>query len=109
MFGDTGHGLCLLVASIFALKYASKSLHSIFYMILMMSLFSIFCGWIYNEFFSVPILLQPSCYIRNEHKFDRQENCVYGFGMDHVWAEASNETAFINSFKMKFAIVVGVV
>lgn len=79
-------------------------------MIFMMGLFSLYCGWIYNEFFSVPLVLQPSCWEKNEGKFARKSpDCVYGFGMDHVWFESENETAFVNSFKMKFAIIVGVI
>jgi len=30
-------------------------------------------------------------------------------GLDWVWAKAENETAFINSFKMKFSIIIGVI
>lgn len=46
----------------------------------------------------------------NGDKFERLgKECVYWFGIDHVWAQSANETSFVNSFKMKFAIVVGVV
>ena len=29
--------------------------------------------------------------------------------MDWIWGQSENETSFINSFKMKFAIVIGVI
>lgn len=79
-------------------------------MVLMMGLFSAFCGLIYNEFFAIPLIVQKSCYEKiNGHFVRSSHDCVYNLGMDHVWAQAENETAFVNSFKMKFAIIVGVI
>lgn len=34
--------------------------------------------------------------------------CVYHFGMDHVWGMSTNSIIFNNSLKMKLAIVLGV-
>ena len=73
----------------------------------MMGIFSIFCGLIYNEFFSFPLLIFDSCY--EIPSFKRVPNCSYPIGLDWIWAQSSNETAFINSFKMKFSIVIGVI
>ena len=36
------------------------------------------------------------------------ENCTYPFGIDPKWYVASNELTFFNSFKMKFAVIAGV-
>lgn len=73
-----------------------------------MAIFSIFCGAIYNDFFGSPLLIFDSCY--NNFLFTRkQSECVYPFGLDWIWVRAENETAFINSFKMKFSIIIGVV
>ncbi|KAK9126838.1 hypothetical protein Scep_015684 [Stephania cephalantha] len=65
MFGDWGHGICLLLGALFLIaresKLGSQKLGSFMemafggrYIILLMALFSIYCGLIYNEFFSVP-------------------------------------------------------
>lgn len=39
----------------------------------------------------------------------REEDCVYAFGIDSVWKVASNDMSFVNSLKMKVAVVLGVV
>ena len=70
MFGDIGHGGALLAFAIWMTKSqtARKMLPDIYalrYLILMMGIFSFYSGWIYNEFFSIPINLFGSCY---EHK-----------------------------------------
>lgn len=70
-----------------------------------MAIFSIYSGFIYNEFFGKPLLIFDSCF----PSFEMQKDCVYKFGIDWGWFLAENETSFVNSFKMKFAIVVGVV
>ena len=38
----------------------------------------------------------------------RNPNCVYTFGIDPQWKEASNVLAYMNSFKMKMAVILGV-
>ncbi|MQL79604.1 hypothetical protein Taro_012053 [Colocasia esculenta] len=65
MFGDWGHGICLLLGGLILIlrenRLGSQKLGSFMemafggrYVILLMALFSIYCGLIYNEFFSVP-------------------------------------------------------
>ncbi|KAG6417612.1 hypothetical protein SASPL_119796 [Salvia splendens] len=65
MFGDWGHGICLLLGALVLIarekRLGSQKLSSFMemlfggrYVLLLMSLFSIYCGFIYNEFFSVP-------------------------------------------------------
>ncbi|KAG6415088.1 hypothetical protein SASPL_122490 [Salvia splendens] len=65
MFGDWGHGICLLLGALVLIarekRLGSQKLGSFMemlfggrYVLLLMSLFSIYCGFIYNEFFSVP-------------------------------------------------------
>ena len=71
-----------------------------------MGLFSIYCGFIYNEFFAKPFVIFKTCY--DEFTYDRKDDCVYPFGLDWIWSSAENETSFINSFKMKFSVIVGV-
>jgi len=39
---------------------------------------------------------------------DKIPGCVYPFGLDPRWIQASNELNYFNSFKMKFAVIIGV-
>lgn len=56
-----------------------------------MSLMSIFCGSLYNEFFSLPMNLFGSCYKKewntgtNAWEGVKIENCVYPWGFDPIW------------------------
>ena len=64
MFGDIGHGLVLLCFSLF-LIFRPPSLYllnKIKYLLLLMGIFAIYCGFIYNDFFSFPFIIQDSCY-----------------------------------------------
>lgn len=113
MFGDIGHGAILLSAGIylaFFLKNKLSPFDSVKYVILLMGIFALFSGFIYNDFFSVPMIVARSCYheLPGRSEIVRRQNCVYPFGMDYMWFQASNETLFFNSFKMKFAIIAGV-
>lgn len=81
-------------------------LNQIKFLIILMGIFSIFCGFIYNEFFATPFVIFKSCY--DEFSYERKGECVYPFGLDWIWALSENETIFINSFKMKFSVIVGV-
>ena len=115
MFGDLGHGFMLFVAGIYLCCFMDNKismLNDIKYLILLMGFFAMYAGLIYNEFFSVPFVIQPSCYelTAGEQQFQRKDDdCTYAFGLDWVWAQSANETTFINSFKMKFSIVIGVI
>lgn len=67
MFGDIGHGGVLLGFAIWLLysDYARKKLTDIYnirYLVLLMGIFSFYSGWIYNEFFSIPLNVFGSCY-----------------------------------------------
>ncbi|KAG2703331.1 hypothetical protein I3760_06G133100 [Carya illinoinensis] len=127
MFGDWGHGICLLLATLFLIarerKYSSQKLGDIMemmfagrYCILMMALFSIFTGLIYNEFFSVPFeLFAPSAYACRDLSC-RDATTVglikarptYPFGVDPAWHGTRSELPFLNSLKMKMSILLGV-
>ena len=38
----------------------------------------------------------------------RKGDCVYPIGIDPKWYAATNELAFLNSFKMKMSVIIGV-
>ncbi|KAI4300056.1 hypothetical protein L6164_033474 [Bauhinia variegata] len=127
MFGDWGHGICLLLASLYFIfrekKLSSQKLGDILemtfggrYVILMMSLLSIFTGLIYNEFFSVPFaFFGPSAYeCRDLSCRDATTEGLikvrrtYPFGVDPVWHGSRSELPFLNSLKMKMSILLGI-
>ena len=120
MFGDIGHSIFLLIFSLYLFfnnKLLSLNKKSIFktmasarYFFLLMAIFSLFCGLLYNDFLSVPLYFK-SCYPRagksGEH-LKKDNNCKYSFGLDPVWTISTNELMFVNSFKMKFSVIFGV-
>ncbi|XP_030950660.1 V-type proton ATPase subunit a3-like isoform X1 [Quercus lobata] len=127
MFGDWGHGICLLLATLYFIirekKLSSQKLGDIIemtfggrYVILMMALFSIYTGLIYNEFFSVPFeLFGPSAYgCHNPSCSDAytvgliKVHNTYPFGVDPKWHGSRSELPFLNSLKMKMSILLGV-
>ena len=120
MFGDIGHSIFLLIFAFYLMynnKKFSKDNKSIFktlvsarYFLLLMGIFSLFCGLLYNDFLSVPFYFK-SCYKKNgeegEH-LEKYKDCKYQFGLDPVWSISSNELMFVNSLKMKFSVIIGV-
>ncbi|KAL0741489.1 hypothetical protein Bca4012_083002 [Brassica carinata] len=127
MFGDWGHGICLLLATMYLVlkekKLSNQKLGDIMemafggrYVILMMSLFSIYTGLIYNEFFSIPFpLFAPSAYECRDASCSEATTIgliktrdTYPFGVDPVWHGTRSELPFLNSLKMKMSILLGV-
>ncbi|XP_011089858.1 V-type proton ATPase subunit a1 isoform X1 [Sesamum indicum] len=127
MFGDWGHGICLLLGALILIarekRLGSQKLGSFMemlfggrYVLLMMSLFSIYCGLIYNEFFSVPFhIFGTSAYkCRDATCSDARSvglvkyRDTYPFGVDPSWRGSRSELPFLNSLKMKMSILFGV-
>uniref|UniRef100_A0A5B7BBN9 V-type proton ATPase subunit a n=1 Tax=Davidia involucrata TaxID=16924 RepID=A0A5B7BBN9_DAVIN len=127
MFGDWGHGICLLLGALVLIarerKLGSQKLGSFMemlfggrYILLLMSLFSIYCGLIYNEFFSVPFhIFGGSAYkCRDATCSDAYSVGLvkyrdpYPFGVDPSWRGSRSELPFLNSLKMKMSILLGV-
>uniref|UniRef100_A0A8D3DYD1 V-type proton ATPase subunit a n=1 Tax=Scophthalmus maximus TaxID=52904 RepID=A0A8D3DYD1_SCOMX len=142
MFGDLGHGM---VMSLFALwmvlteknqkkKRSSNEIWVTFfngrYIILMMGLFSVYTGLIYNDCFSKSLNIFGSCWsvkamFANQQWTNKtlQTNALltldpnvsgvfsgpYPFGIDPIWNMAVNRLSFLNSYKMKMSVVIGVV
>ncbi|CAO1942168.1 unnamed protein product [Urochloa humidicola] len=127
MFGDWGHGICLLLGALVLIlrekKLSSQKLGSFMemafggrYVILLMAIFSIYCGLIYNEFFSVPFhIFGKSAYeCREKSCSDAHTTGLikvrdpYPFGVDPSWRGSRSELPFLNSLKMKMSILMGV-
>ena len=125
MFGDIAHGLVLLCLSIYICLFKDKlkATGSMLtpaigsrYLLLLMGFFSTFCGFIYNEFASIPLNLEDTCFTQSVNVGNHTElfnrtnpNCVYSFGIDPKWGGVDNGMQFNNSFKMKFAVIIGVI
>ncbi len=128
MFGDIGHSLMIFGAALY-LCLNSKTLekNTIFktilpfrYFLLLMGFFGTFCGFMYNDFLSIPINF-PTCFTNRidlnpgqkaenitYYELNKTENCNYKFGLDPIWLTATNELAVINSLKMKLSVILGV-
>lgn len=123
MFGDVCHGGILLAFGIYLVishehwkKEGSAMVNVSYlrYLVLLMGFFSVYSGFLYNEFASVNIPLFDSCYELEQHEggkpeYHREPGCIYPFGVDFVWGTAENDVSYLNSLKMKVAIIVGVI
>ncbi|XP_028036199.1 V-type proton ATPase 116 kDa subunit a-like [Bombyx mandarina] len=133
MFGDVGHGLIMTAFSAIIVIYEKRlsknksdnEIWNIFfagrYIILLMGIFSVYTGLIYNDMFSKSLNLFGSSWMNvydNEtlanHKALELDPAVaytqtpYPFGLDPAWQFATNNIIFLNSFKMKLSIIFGV-
>ncbi|XP_066467591.1 V-type proton ATPase 116 kDa subunit a 3 isoform X1 [Tiliqua scincoides] len=100
------------------------------YLILLMGAFSIYTGFVYNECFSKATTIFPSAwsvaamanqsdwspdYITNHPLLALDPNVTgvfkgpYPFGIDPIWSLATNHLSFLNSFKMKMSVILGIV
>ncbi|CAL7935730.1 unnamed protein product [Xylocopa violacea] len=135
MFGDSGHGLIMTLFAVYMIwlekKFlAQKSTNEIWniffagrYIILLMGLFSIYTGIIYNDVFSKSLnifgsswkitynqsTIQNSAYLQLNPGTAAYKQVPYPMGMDPVWVLAENKIIFLNSYKMKLSIIFGVV
>ena len=125
MFGDFGHGalmtLCAVAMIFWERKLQKTKLDELTYMafygryiMLMMGLFSMYTGLIYNDIFSKsftvfssqwkwPEIIHPGQAVEASLKGDYR----FPFGLDWNWHEAENSLLFTNSLKMKMSILLG--
>jgi V-type H+-transporting ATPase subunit a len=111
MFGDVLHGCILLFMAIY-LMWANKETMTITnsmlvylwpyrYIILLLGIFSVYCGFIYNEAGALPLTMFETCFNRKDGF-----TCTYPFGFDSIWKTGSNELIYVNSYKMKLSVVI---
>uniref|UniRef100_K9INZ4 V-type proton ATPase subunit a n=1 Tax=Desmodus rotundus TaxID=9430 RepID=K9INZ4_DESRO len=141
MFGDVGHGLLMFLFALAmvlaedrpSVKSAKNEIWQTFfsgrYLLLLMGLFSVYTGFIYNECFSRATVIFPSGWsvatmanqsgwsdtFLAEHPLLALDPNVtgvflgpYPFGIDPIWSLAVNHLSFLNSFKMKMSVILGV-
>lgn len=83
------------------------------YLLAFMGLYAFYNGLIYNDYLSIPLNLFGSCYeaktVDGNDEWVRIEDCVYPFGIDPVWLASGSSLNFMNSYKMKLAVILGVI
>uniref|UniRef100_A0A8C5ISG4 V-type proton ATPase subunit a n=1 Tax=Junco hyemalis TaxID=40217 RepID=A0A8C5ISG4_JUNHY len=143
MFGDCGHGAVMLgfalwmvinEKSLLAQKSTNEIWNTFFsgrYLILLMGIFSMYTGFIYNDCFSksfnffgsswhiIPmfknntwnkdVLLENTVLQLNPATPGVYSGNPYPFGIDPIWNVATNKLTFLNSYKMKMSVVIGIV
>ena len=82
-------------------------------MLLLMGIFSIYCGVLYNDVFGLMADFFGTSWTETppRHGGPRElkaHGMVYPFGIDPGWHRSANELSFGNSYKMKLSIILGV-
>uniref|UniRef100_A0A7N9AM82 V-type proton ATPase subunit a n=1 Tax=Mastacembelus armatus TaxID=205130 RepID=A0A7N9AM82_9TELE len=138
MFGDMGHGVVMTCAALYLViresrLLAQKSDNEMFnmvfagrYIILLMGIFSIYTGIIYNDCFSKSLnmfgsgwsvrpmfgpkgTLDGNAVLQLDPAVPGVFNGPYPLGIDPIWNLATNKLTFLNSFKMKMSVILGVI
>uniref|UniRef100_A0A8P4K7Q4 V-type proton ATPase subunit a n=1 Tax=Dicentrarchus labrax TaxID=13489 RepID=A0A8P4K7Q4_DICLA len=129
MFGDLGHGTLMTCAALYLVLRESRLMmfSMVFagrYIILLMGIFSIYTGIIYNDCFSKSLNVFGSGWsvrpmfdarlggnkvLQLDPTIDGVFKGPYPIGIDPIWNIATNKLTFLNSFKMKMSIILGVI
>uniref|UniRef100_A0A673X111 V-type proton ATPase subunit a n=1 Tax=Salmo trutta TaxID=8032 RepID=A0A673X111_SALTR len=144
MFGDLGHGVVMACFALWMVlkekshkhKRSDNEIWTVFfegrYIILMMGLFSVYTGLIYNDCFSKSLnifgsgwsvramftdqwsvylneTLQTNALLTLDPNVTGVFSGPYPFGIDPIWNMAVNRLSFLNSYKMKMSVIIGVV
>ncbi|CAD8075273.1 unnamed protein product [Paramecium primaurelia] len=120
MFADIAHGFMLFLCGLYIIfwkNYLLKQTDSMFnlmipfrYLIVLMGFFAFYNGFIYNDYLSISLNLFGSCYSPEKQEWKREsKDCVYPFGVDPVWQASGSSLNFMNSYKMKLSVILGVI
>uniref|UniRef100_A0A8B9LIX7 V-type proton ATPase subunit a n=1 Tax=Astyanax mexicanus TaxID=7994 RepID=A0A8B9LIX7_ASTMX len=134
MFGDLGHGVLMTCAALYlvlresrltAQKNDNEMFSMVFagrYIILLMGIFSVYTGIIYNDCFSKSLNIFGSSWSVRPMFTDKDNRVLqldpavkgvfggpYPIGIDPIWNLAVNKLTFLNSFKMKMSVILGVI
>uniref|UniRef100_A0A7I4YMX2 V-type proton ATPase subunit a n=1 Tax=Haemonchus contortus TaxID=6289 RepID=A0A7I4YMX2_HAECO len=145
MFGDLGHGLLMFLCGLYFVlreknlisRNIKDEIFGMFfggrYIILLMGLFSIHAGIIYNDAFAKSFNIFGSTWLNpysqreisgwiNESGTANKELLIemdpgysyqhadgpYPYGVDPIWNVAENKLNFLNSMKMKLSVIAGI-
>ncbi|KAL5284896.1 unc-32.2 family protein [Megaselia abdita] len=132
MFGDLGHGLILCLFGLWMVtnerklgaKKSTNEIWNIFfggrYIILLMGVFSMYTGFIYNDVFSKSMNIFGSRWsnmynistVTSNHNLQMDPKSdsfgAYEMGLDPIWQLGTNKIIFLNGVKMKLSIILGV-
>uniref|UniRef100_A0A8C8MJL3 V-type proton ATPase subunit a n=1 Tax=Oncorhynchus tshawytscha TaxID=74940 RepID=A0A8C8MJL3_ONCTS len=133
MFGDMGHGVLMTCAALYLVIRESRILsqktdnemfNMVFagrYIILLMGIFSVYTGIIYNDCFSKSLNMFGSGWIIRQltvqpinPPITNQSLTRLSLSMPllcdlQIWNIATNKLTFLNSFKMKMSVILGVI
>jgi len=131
MYGDIFHGSMLTIFAITMIYNEKAGLRQIKlgqmnemlsmafsgrYIILLMGIFAVYCGTIYNDCASIPFNIFGTVYtsqttdpVTNITTLHQDGSRVYPWGIDPEWSHRANSLTFVNSFKMKMAVTIGVI
>ncbi|KAI9003206.1 V-type ATPase, V0 complex, 116kDa subunit family [Gaertneriomyces semiglobifer] len=125
MFGDFGHGIFMTAFAAWMVikekELEKKKWGEIWgtffggrYIILLMGIFSIYTGLIYNDIFSRGMNIFGTGWEFPDHpneagKYLGVKKWTYAVGVDPAWHGSDNALLFSNSYKMKMAIIFGVI
>ncbi|XP_064636326.1 V-type proton ATPase 116 kDa subunit a1-like [Lineus longissimus] len=134
MFGDFGHGVIMFLFALWMVireknLLAEKSDNEIWniffggrYIILLMGMFSMYTGLIYNDCFAKPLNIFGTAWTPNftAAEYERESllqfnpnsedyrGMPYYFGVDPLWQISKNKITWLNSFKEKVSVLLGV-
>ncbi|KAL4636118.1 V-type proton ATPase 116 kDa subunit a [Arapaima gigas] len=142
MFGDFGHGVIMALFAWWMVlcegnrklnRTRDEIMNTFFegrYIILMMGLFSIYTGLIYNDCFSKSLnifgsgwsvkamftqkhwtneTLRSNALLTLDPNVTGVFNGPYPLGIDPIWNLATNRLTFLNSYKMKMSVILGII
>lgn len=128
MFADMGHGIIMFLFALWMvikekrLKFYGGEVFQLFfagrYIILLMGLFSIYTGLIYNDMFSKSVNLFGTSFRKDLNNFNRSiihlepskhlQEYRYSVGIDPIWQLSHNKVQYLNTYKMKLSVIIGV-